>query len=347
MVQLEDGLVGDPLEKATLTAVDWTLTKADAVIPKKGRNPGMKIFHRYHFSSSLKRMSVIAGYNPQGSTDTIYIGAVKGAPETLKPMFSKNLPEDYDNVYLEMSRRGARVLALGYKELGRLSTSELRSVPRESLESDLQFAGFVVISCPLKIDSKAMIREIVNATHRVVMITGDNPLTACHVAKELDFVNRVVLVLSCSEEKWSWRSIDESIVLPLDTSVVKLVSTYDLCMTGEGMDYLHNSYKKLLIDLLPHVTVFARTAPKQKEFVIVSLKALGYTTLMCGDGTNDVGALKHAHVGVAILANAPERLPSDEEVKNNVNKMKNKEHKELNAVGDTLFVIIFLVLILV
>lgn len=89
LAQLDDGLVGDPLEKATVTAIDWTVTKADCMLPKKGKSPGLKIFLRHHFSSQLKRMSVIAGYNPHGSTDTVYISAVKGAPETLRPMFSE------------------------------------------------------------------------------------------------------------------------------------------------------------------------------------------------------------------------------------------------------------------
>ncbi|KAI5703947.1 hypothetical protein M8J75_000336 [Diaphorina citri] len=317
LVQLDDGLVGDPLEKATLTAIDWNLTKADAVIPKKGKYPGMKIFHRFHFSSALKRMSVVAGYTKAGSAETVYLATVKGAPETLKPMFSSVDPS-YEEVYLDLSRRGARVLALGWKHLGPRSHEEIRDMTRDVLECDLTFAGFIIISCPLKQDSKSVIKEIINASHTVVMITGDNPLTACHVAKELEFTTKQagVLVLTADfKEQWTWRSIDETLSLPLEPKNLSrdLLEVYDLCLTGEGLTYLKDAHPKLLRRILPHVSVFARVSPKQKEFVIVVLKSLGYVTLMCGDGTNDVGALKHADAGVAIISNVPTLLkkPSD------------------------------------
>ncbi|XP_043245096.1 endoplasmic reticulum transmembrane helix translocase-like isoform X2 [Amphibalanus amphitrite] len=313
LAQLDDGLVGDPLEKATLTAVDWSLTKGDAVIPKKGKMPGLKIFHRYHFSSALKRMSVLAGFTEPGTSETHYLATVKGAPETLKPMFV-DAPDDYDATYLKMSRRGARVLALGRRDLGRLSHQQVKELTRDTIEAELEFAGFVIISCPLKADSRAVIREILAASHQVAMITGDNPLTACHVAKELRFSSggRTMLILSRrGGDDWGWRSIDETVWRPLEpTSWAELLAQHDLCVTGEGVTLLQQRSERLLQTVLPHVRVFARVAPKQKELVITTLKQLGFVTLMCGDGTNDVGALKHAHVGVAILANAPERLPS-------------------------------------
>ncbi|XP_059059301.1 endoplasmic reticulum transmembrane helix translocase [Achroia grisella] len=311
LVQLEDGVVGDPLEKATLKAAEWNLTKGDAVVPKRGKSPGLKIVHRNHFSSALKRMSVIAGYqiNERGFMETHYISSVKGAPETIKSML-KEVPSHYDHVYLTLSRRGARVLALGYRNLGKLSSQELRELSREDIESDLTFVGFVIISCPLKSDSKKAISEIIHASHSVVMITGDNPLTACHVAKELKFTQKTeVLILTEDNRQWSWKSIDEEMSLPVEPfkTSKQLTSKFDLCITGEGLTFLNEHHHKFLIQLMPHIKVFARFAPKQKEFVIVTLKSLGYVTLMCGDGTNDVGALKHADVGVAILANAPER----------------------------------------
>ncbi|NIG57844.1 manganese-transporting ATPase 13A1 isoform X1 [Pontoporia blainvillei] len=258
LMQLDDGtLVGDPLEKAMLTAVDWTLTKDEKVFPRSIKTQGLKIHQRFHFASALKRMSVLASYEKLGSTDLCYIAAVKGAPETLHSMFAQ-CPPDYHHIHTEISREGARVLALGYKELGHLTHQQARELKREALECNLKFVGFIVVSCPLKADSKAVIREIQNASHR-----------------------------------------DSLKALALD---------HALCLTGDGLAHLQSEDPQLLLRLIPHVQVFARVAPKQKEFVITSLKELGYVTLMCGDGTNDVGALKHADVGVALLANAPERI---------------------------------------
>ena len=125
-----------------------------------------------------------------------------------------------------------------------------------------------------------------------------------------------------------------SFVTEVDASnVATLARSYSVCMDGdcitaiirnqqEGVEYSSDAKKskgsahaysvgvsKYLGPFVPHVTVFARTNPAQKEMVVLALNLLGNVTLMCGDGTNDVGALRQAHVGVAVLSavNAGER----------------------------------------
>lgn len=328
LVQLEDTLVGDPIEKVSLDAINWLLCKNDFIAPKKSRMPPLKIISRFYFSSSLKRMSVLASYKCTKTLNkVVHIATVKGAPEVLKSML-QNIPSNYDSTYLELAGRGARVLALARKEV-EIDPDNIKNLKREDLECNLNFVGFVVVSCPLKQDSKNVIKELQESSHMVTMITGDNPLTACYVANELKFTrsrSSIILMLTEVNDTWCWVNDRNKIQLPLNNNVKKLVETFDLCLTGDGLAYLNQNHNDLLKIILPHVCVFARVAPKEKEFIIIMLKALGYCTLMCGDGTNDVGALKHAHVGIAILARSNDKL----KIKKDISKTR----KPGESVGD-------------
>ncbi|CAJ0587647.1 unnamed protein product, partial [Mesorhabditis spiculigera] len=317
LARYEEELVGDPLEKACLAWADWNISKGDAVVPRKAKLPGLRIQHRYHFSSALKRMTVIAGYQKPGTTESTQIVCVKGAPETLREMY-KNMPKDYDQIYQKLALRGARVLALGIRETDNLTAQQIRDTPREQIERGLDFAGFVVISCPLKNDTKPMIREIIDSSHQVVMITGDNPLTACHVGQTLRFTKKKARVLLLDEPlndgEWALEAVDKegtkgvSRISIVDADRLKgkqwndFLAQHDFCFTGPAWSYLHANHLAFLRRILFHVRIFSRMAPKQKEHVINEFKQLGYMTLMCGDGTNDVGALKHANVGIALLS---------------------------------------------
>lgn len=146
------------------------------------------------------------------------------------------------------------------------------------------------------------------------MITGDSPLTAVHVARDVEIVDREVLILDLKENARNeadleWRSPDESIVIsvrPTDPIDDSLLQKYDICMTGAALKQYEN--RPDWLKLVQHAWVYARVSPAQKEFILTTLKSLGYITLMAGDGTNDVGALKQAHVGVALLDGTVEDL---------------------------------------
>jgi cation-transporting ATPase 13A1 len=106
-----------------------------------------------------------------------------------------------------------------------------------------------------------------------------------------------------------WRTVDESKIIPVDPLEpldLSLFERYDICVTGAALKHFES--RPSWNDLVQNTWVYARVSPSQKEFILTTLKTLGYTTLMAGDGTNDVGALKQAHVGVALLDGSPEDL---------------------------------------
>ncbi|BGP22124.1 putative cation-transporting ATPase 1 [Rhodotorula toruloides] len=318
LVLLDDGVVGDPMEKATLDSLKWKLSNGDKLTPtddasQKKDGVSVVVRRRFQFSSQLKRMSTISLVQT-GPSSVRTLVAVKGAPETLKSMYT-SVPEEYDATYKWYAQRGSRVLALGYKWIDGMNKNETTTIARENVESQLTFAGFLVFHCPLKADAVQTLKDLADASHRCVMITGDNPLTAVHVARDVEIVDREVLILDLkegaqSETELTWRSPDESIVIPVnpaDPIDSSLFDKYDICMTGSALKQYVDA-KESWHQLVQNTWVYARVSPAQKEFILTTLKSLGYVTLMAGDGTNDVGALKQANIGVALLNGTEEDL---------------------------------------
>ncbi|OHT14736.1 E1-E2 ATPase family protein [Tritrichomonas foetus] len=282
-------LIGDTLEATAFSQMGFSITPGGKNKHKKFTITTQKLFH---FSAEMRRMTAIAGI-----TNNKLFVLTKGAPEVIAEHLA-TVPEDYFTVYRNYTRQGCRVLALASRPLEQ-NEMNLNNLTREQAESNLIFRGFTVFSAPMKRGTEDTIVELLKSTHRVIIITGDDPLTACHVASRLHIMNKPPLIHD--------DGVVDSFGEPAQDSV-----EYSHCYTGKALSKLSS---KEFSDVVRHCNVFARMSPQSKEDVLYKLKELGERTLMCGDGTNDVGALKQAHVGVGLVENSLDIAIDDDEYK--------------------------------
>lgn len=198
--------------------------------------------------------------------------AVKGAGERVLPMCSRmatpagdiaidaTLLEEQANT-LAMS--GFRVLAIaaGPVELARKEPTELAP---DAL-TNLVFLGFVGMIDPLRPEAKAAVFECQAAGIEVAMVTGDHPITALAIARELGFADK-----------------PEQVV------------------TGSVLEKVASQGDHAVDALIRDARVFARVEPNQKLQIVQSLIRLGHFVAVTGDGANDAPALRAAHIGVVM-----------------------------------------------
>lgn len=291
-----------------------------------------KVVHRYPFSSSLKRMSVIVRTTFKKTTSWIII--CKGAPEVVGQHLI-TVPRDYEATYLLHMKAGRRVLVLAYK-LFKNENPSFPSISRIEAEKDLNFLGFLVFSSALKPSTKSIIRELRGANFPISIVTGDNVYTAADVARKLSLISNETSLLLLEENVSDQTSAGvhwcvsppknstglDVVSIPFDESTVaELALKFVLCVSGSSLSRMEShlspdELKGTLRKLCPHASIFSRVNPSQKELITKALNLAGYHTLFCGDGTNDcgtkyflnfgdpfLGALKAAHVGVSIINN--------------------------------------------
>ncbi|MBR2543058.1 HAD-IC family P-type ATPase [Candidatus Saccharibacteria bacterium] len=182
---------------------------------------------------------------------------VKGSPEVIKT-FCKSTP-NLDTGNENLARSGYRVIAL--------ASGEVKEKTKYTIDDikNLDFNGLVGFIDPIRKDAVASIHDCHVAGIKVLMITGDHPLTAYSIAKDL-----------------------------------KLTENYDEVATGAQVDEEFEKGELAFDNFVKNTLVFARVTPLQKLHIIESLKRQGEFVAVTGDGVNDAPALKAANIGIAM-----------------------------------------------
>jgi len=246
----ERGWIGDPMELALVAAAE---ARGVRPLPVQGSIP---------FDADRKRMST----THRSSEGRVLF--CKGAPESVLPRCSRlaraeacpALEAEERRTLLAaaamLAAQGYRLLALAERPLGE------KEVPED--EDELVFLGFVALEDPPRPGVAEAIATARGAGLKVVVATGDHPLTAVALARKLGLLRgerpRVV--------------------------------------TGDELARL--SWAQLQHALEAHEILFARLAADQKLRIVEALQALGETVAVTGDGVNDAPALERAEIGVAM-----------------------------------------------
>jgi cation-transporting ATPase I len=161
-----------------------------------------------------------------------------------------------------LAEQGLRVLAVAQRSWDREITDEDTDADAvDAAAHDLELIGYVGLADTARPSSRPLIEALVDAERNVVLITGDHPVTARAIARQLGL-----------------------------SSDVRVVTGAELI----GLD--EDASAKLVAD----VQVFARVSPEQKVQIVAALQRSGRVTAMVGDGANDAAAIRMADVGIGV-----------------------------------------------
>jgi Ca2+-transporting ATPase len=242
---------GDPTEGALVVVAakaDLHKTDLDTRFPR---------VHEIPFTSETKRMTTLHT-SPEGP-----VAYSKGAPEVILDSCTHQLTETGETelkqagkeAILETGRQMAsnalRVLALACKSNAGL----------ENAEQGMVFLGLVGMIDPPRPEAKSAVQTSEQAGVKAVMITGDHPLTAQAIARELGILKEGRVVTGMELEAMSETEFEREV---------------------------------------ENIEVYARVSPAHKLRVVTALQKKGHIVAMTGDGVNDAPALKKADIGIAM-----------------------------------------------
>ncbi|KAI7823668.1 hypothetical protein BX661DRAFT_186205 [Kickxella alabastrina] len=307
VTDLNGQLIGNPVDIEQFKASGWSLDQQpkylDKIVPPANSLLStLHVVRRFEFVHTRASMSVVA---QDEGTGQIHI-FVKGSFERIKQISSvATVPADYDLACSQLAREGCYVLSIAHRIFGG-TMDELRNMSQEDIESGCDFIGLLVFKNMLKPDSEQAISDLKGGSTRTIMITGDTALTGIYIARQSGMIppnSRVILGESASPAgPVHWTDVDTQ--QPIDDLPAALCAigsdgfpSAELAVGGSAFQHL--SATRNIDALLLNIRVFARMRPVDKVDC-VQLHMRRAITAMCGDGGNDCGALRAAHVGLAL-----------------------------------------------
>lgn len=235
----------DPMEKAMLEYCGELGISTEHIF-------GGEMLREYAFTNELKMMGHVWRHDGE------IIIAAKGSPEKILSLCPL---DDAARVSAEMvidgmSRQGLRVIAVGI-----MKPENEAEIPKEITGCSLEFLGVVGLYDPPRPSVAENVRKCIKAGIRVVMITGDNGITAGSIAGQVGIVDS------------------------------------DKLLTGAEINDLSDEQ---LREVVKTTNIFSRVVPEHKMRIVKAFKDNGEIVAMTGDGVNDAPALKYADIGIAM-----------------------------------------------
>ena len=237
----------DPMEQAITGMGDLYLKETEHI------HKNWKMIKEYPLSKELLAMSRVFSFKETPEN----IIATKGAPEAIFDLCHLD-EENKKRLSLaveELAVNGLRVLGVAKAKINAVGLPEIQH------DFNFEFIGLIGLSDPIRKNVKKAVSECYKAGIRVIMITGDYPITAKNIALEIGLENP------------------------------------DSCIKGQELQVMSDDE---LCEKIKDINVFARVVPEQKLKIVNALKKNKEIVAMTGDGINDAPALKSANIGIAM-----------------------------------------------
>ncbi|GBP35976.1 hypothetical protein EVAR_91527_1 [Eumeta japonica] len=292
---LKKEVAGDASEAALLKCMELALGDVLSI-----RKRNKKVCEIPFNSTNKYQVSVHESDDP---SDPRHLLVMKGAPERIlercstifiggkEKVLDEEMKEAFNNAYLELGGLGERVLGfcdlqlpsdkypIGYK----FNTDD----PNFPLDN-LRFVGLMSMIDPPRAAVPDAVAKCRSAGIKVIMVTGDHPITAKAIAKSVGIISEGNETV---EDIAARLNIPVSEVNPREAKAAVVHGTELRELNSDQLDEILKYHTEI---------VFARTSPQQKLIIVEGCQRLGAIVAVTGDGVNDSPALKKADIGVAM-----------------------------------------------